>query len=317
MLALSTREHRPRRPQERSIERPQESENHVHLGRVRRSPGEPVELAAWHPDHGLVSLRRSAPDVDGDPLALLDRYGTAGAADLVRTAHEEAADGDVLAEETVIYEPPVARCGKVCCMALNYRAHAEESGLAVPQDPVLFFKPSSALTGHRSVVRPPARTRHVEHEVELAVVIGARCRDVPADEWLGAVAGYTIINDLTARDLQLVNHERNVPWDQAKAFDGFAPLGPYLVTADEVPDPGRLDMTLVIDGEIRQGANTGQMVFGVPGLIEDLTDGMTLEPGDVIATGTTAGISPVADGDVMHATIAGLGTLSNRISFPG
>ncbi|NED96778.1 fumarylacetoacetate hydrolase family protein [Phytoactinopolyspora alkaliphila] len=198
-------------------------------------------------------------------------------------------------------------------MALNYRAHAEESGLEVPPDPVLFFKPSSALTGHRADIRPPARTKHVEHEVELAVVIGTRCRDVPADEWRSVVAGYTIVNDLTARDLQLINHERNVPWDQSKGFDGFAPLGPYLVTADAVPDPSRLEMTLTIDGEVRQQAHTSQMVFGLPRLIEDLTDGMTLEPGDVIATGTTAGIAPVADGDVMHATITGFGTLSNRV----
>ncbi|GLY70643.1 fumarylacetoacetate hydrolase family protein [Amycolatopsis taiwanensis] len=285
----------------------------MHLGRIRRAPGEPVELAAWDPGAGLVSLRRQAPDVGADPLALLERHGVAGAAELARAAAGE--ENDRLAEAAMIFEPPVARCGKVCCMALNYRAHAEESGLAVPPDPVLFFKPATALTGHRSVIRPPARTNKVEHEVELAVVIGARCRDVRAADWRAVVAGYTIINDLTARDLQLVNHDRNVPWDQAKAFDGFAPLGPYLVTADAVPHPENLDMTLTIDGQVRQSANTGQMVFGIPELIQDLTDGMTLEPGDVIATGTTAGIAPVADGDVMHATITGLGTLSNKISF--
>jgi 2-keto-4-pentenoate hydratase/2-oxohepta-3-ene-1,7-dioic acid hydratase in catechol pathway len=287
----------------------------MHLGRIRRSPGAPVELAGWHPEHGLVSLRRLAPDVHGDPLALLDRYGADGAAALVRTAHEEAVDDDVLAERSVIFEPPVAYCSKLCCMALNYRAHAEESGLEVPPEPVLFFKPPSALAGHRSEIRPPARTKHVEHEVELAVVIGTRCRDVPADEWRSVVAGYTIVNDLTARDLQLINHERNVPWDQSKGFDGFAPLGPYLVTADAVPDPNRLEMTLTIDGEVRQQARTSQMVFDIPALIEDLTDGMTLEAGDVIATGTTAGIAPVADGDVMHATITDFGTLSNRVHF--
>ncbi|GAB3447341.1 fumarylacetoacetate hydrolase family protein [Actinophytocola sediminis] len=257
-----------------------------------------------------MSLRAQAPEAGDDPLALLDRYGVTGAAELV-------GDAEVLDERTVLFEPPVARCGKVCCMALNYRAHAEESGLAVPPDPVLFFKPSTALTGHGSVVRPPTRTSTVEHEVELAVVIGTRCRDVPAADWRSVVAGYTITNDLTARDLQLVNHHRNVPWDQAKGFDGFAPLGPYLVTADAVPHPENLDMTLEIDGTVRQSANTGQMVFGLPQLIADLTNGMTFEPGDVIATGTTAGIAPVADGDVMHARITGLGTLSNRISFGG
>lgn len=260
-----------------------------------------------------MSLRRHAHDLGDDPLALLDRHGLTGAAELVLAAAGDA--DDVLDEETVIFEPPVARCGKVCCMALNYRAHAEESGLEVPPDPVLFLKPSTALTGHRSVIHPPARTSTVEHEVELAVVIGTRCRDVPAADWRSVVAGYTIVNDLTARDLQLVNHHRNVPWDQAKGFDGFAPLGPYLVTADAVAHPEDLDMTLTIGGTVRQSANTGQMVFGLPELISDLTNGMTLEPGDVIATGTTAGIAPVADGDVMHATISGLGTLSNRVSF--
>jgi 2-keto-4-pentenoate hydratase/2-oxohepta-3-ene-1,7-dioic acid hydratase in catechol pathway len=274
----------------------------MHLGRVRRTAGAPVELAALHPSRGLVSL---APYGD-DPLAFLARPDAASVVDAAAEALDEAA---------VVFEPPVARCGKVCCMALNYRAHAEESGLAVPPDPVLFLKPSTALIGHRGVVRPPDRTSKVEHEVELAVVIGTRCRDVPAAEWRSVVAGYTIINDLTARDLQLVNHERNVPWDQAKGFDGFAPLGPYLVTADAVPDPGNLAMTLTIDGTVRQSANTAQMVFAIPRLIEDLTDGMTLEPGDVIATGTTAGISPVSDGDVMHASITGLGTLSNQVAF--
>jgi 5-oxopent-3-ene-1,2,5-tricarboxylate decarboxylase/2-hydroxyhepta-2,4-diene-1,7-dioate isomerase len=287
----------------------------VHLGRVRRNPDGPVELAAWHAEQGLVSLARRAEGGD-DPLAFLARYGTDDAAKLVASIHDNPAAEETLDESSAIFEPPVAHCGKICCMALNYRAHAEESGLEVPPEPVLFFKPATALIGHRAVIRPPARTKHVEHEVELAIVIGTRCRDVAAGQWRDVVAGYTIINDLTARDLQLINHERNVPWDQSKGFDGFAPVGPFLVTADAVPEPGGLDMALTIDGEVRQEANTAQMVFGIPRLIEDLTDGMTFEPGDIIATGTTAGIAPVSDGDVMHASITGLGTLSNPIEFP-
>lgn len=292
-----------------------ESEAHVHLGRIRRAPGQPVELVARDAGGALVSLRHHAAGVGDDPVALLARHGVDGAAEVVRAARQAAGPDDVLAEDDVVFEPPVAHCSKICCMALNYRAHAEESGLEVPPEPVLFFKPPSALTGHRSVIRPPARTKHVEHEVELAVVIGTRCRDVAADDWRSVVAGYSVINDLTARDLQLINHERNVPWDQSKGFDGFAPLGPYLVTADDVPHPDRLDMTLEIDGQVRQSARTSQMVYGIPRLIEDLTDGMTLEAGDVIATGTTAGIAPVADGDVMHAAVTGLGTLSNQLTF--
>ncbi|RIQ19014.1 FAA hydrolase family protein [Jiangella rhizosphaerae] len=215
----------------------------------------------------------------------------------------------------VIFQTPVASCSKVCCLALNYRSHAEESSLDVPPVPVLFFKPPSALIGHGAPVRPPRRTRHVEHEVELAVVIGRRCRDVPEEDWADVVAGYTIVNDMTARDLQLESMRRQEPWDHSKAFDTFAPLGPFLVTPDEVPDPHALSMTLTVDGEVRQRAHTGDMVHPIPKLIADLTDGMTLLPGDVIATGTTAGIAPVRDGDVMHAHIDGLGTLVSPVQW--
>lgn len=279
----------------------------MRLARIRRAPDGPIELAAATGDAidgaRLVSLAPLAPD----PVAVLAELGP----DRLRSAI--AAGTEVMGE--VVFEPPVATCSKICCFALNYVAHAEESRLVVPPEPVLFFKPPSALVGHRAPVRPPGRTKHVEHEVELAVVIGRECREVDADDWESVVAGYTVVNDMTARDLQLANIQRNQPWDQAKAFDTFAPLGPYLVTTDEVPDPHDLRMTLSVDGEIRQEANTAQMVFGIPRLIADLTDGMTLLPGDVIATGTTAGIAPVRDGDVMHATVAGVGTLVNPVEW--
>ncbi|TDD52623.1 FAA hydrolase family protein [Nonomuraea terrae] len=226
-----------------------------------------------------------------------------------------AVAGELLLEAEVLFEPPVATCTKVCCLALNYVAHAEESGLEVPPDPVLFFKPPSALTGHNRPVIAPARTRHLEHEVELAVVIGSVTRDLPEERWREAVAGYTVLNDMTARDLQLTNIARNQPWDQSKGFDTFAPAGPYLATVDEVPDPHDVELTLEVDGEVRQRANTKQMVFGVPRLIADLSDGMTLLPGDLIATGTIAGIAPLKHGDVMRATVAGVGTLVNEVVF--
>lgn len=286
----------------------------MYLARIRRTPGSAVEVmaratsgAAPTDADELIPLA-GLPGADAaDPVALLAQHG-------VEALSAFAADRDerVRADE-VVFEPPVASCTKICCLALNYVAHAEESRLEVPPVPVLFFKPPSALVGHRAEVRPPARTSHVEHEVELAVVIGASVRDLPAERWQEAVAGYTVINDMTARDLQLANIERNQPWDQAKCFDTFAPLGPYLVTPDEVGDPQELELSLRIDGELRQNANTSQMVFALPRLIADLSDGMTLLPGDVIATGTTAGISPVHDGDVMHATVERLGTLVNPV----
>ncbi|MFI7615374.1 fumarylacetoacetate hydrolase family protein [Nonomuraea terrae] len=281
------------------------------LGRVRRTAADPVEVVAWRPGGELLPL--TGLEGGDDPVAMLGHYG------LERLTEEAdrrwAAAGELLLEAEVLFEPPVANCTKVCCLALNYVAHAEESGLEVPPDPVLFFKPPSALTGHRRPVIAPARTRHLEHEVELAVVIGSVTRDLPEERWREAVAGYTVLNDMTARDLQLTNIARNQPWDQSKGFDTFAPAGPYLATVDEVPDPHDVELTLEVDGEVRQRANTKQMVFGVPRLIADLSDGMTLLPGDLIATGTIAGIAPLKHGDVMRATVAGVGTLVNEVVF--
>lgn len=286
----------------------------MHLARIRRRPTAEVELAVRleaGADGAADLLGIVADDrFDGaaDPVALLAEHGEAGLAAKLEAAPLEPARAD-----EVSFEPPVATCSKICCLALNYADHAAESNLAVPPEPVLFFKPSTALVGHGHEVVAPRRTQHVEHEVELAVVIGRDCVDVPAAEWASVVAGYSIINDVTARDLQMVNLRRNQPWDQAKCFDTFAPLGPYLVTPESVPEPESLELRLTIGGELRQSARTSDMVFGLARLIEDLSAGMTLLAGDVIATGTMAGISPLRDGDRMHATVTGLGTLVNPV----
>jgi 5-oxopent-3-ene-1,2,5-tricarboxylate decarboxylase/2-hydroxyhepta-2,4-diene-1,7-dioate isomerase len=284
----------------------------VRLARVRRVPSAEPELVAQHPaENGrLVSLR----DIyRADPVGALDELGILG---LAVEIDRVASDGSPsLSPTEVTFEVPVERCSKVCCLALNYRDHAAESGLDVPPDPVLFFKPPSALIAHGAFVCPPSRTRHVEHEVELAAVIGQRCRDVSEADWRSVVAGLTIINDVTARDLQLASVRRGEPWDQSKAFDTFAPLGPYLVTLDEIPDPQALHMTLTVRGEVRQKAFTGDMVHTLGKVIATLSDGMTLMPGDIIATGTTAGIAPVQDGDVMEASIDRLGTLVSPVSW--
>jgi 5-oxopent-3-ene-1,2,5-tricarboxylate decarboxylase/2-hydroxyhepta-2,4-diene-1,7-dioate isomerase len=289
----------------------------MRLARIRRTPDAPVELVVAIGSEAdgerVLSLREVAACSAADPVATLAAIGVAGLrAEIDRLLGTGV---ETLSAEELVFEPPVSTCSKICCLALNYAAHAQESRLEVPPAPVLFFKPSTALVGHRAPVRPPARTRHVEHEVELAVVIGREVRDLAAKDWQSAIAGYTIINDMTARDLQVENMRRNQPWDQSKAFDTFAPLGPYLVTPDEVPDPHDLHMTLTVGGQVRQKADTAQMVFGIPRLLADLSDGMTLRPGDVIATGTTAGIAPLADGDVMQATITRIGTLVNPIEW--
>lgn len=287
----------------------------MQFARVRRTPDSTVELACRTPDDRLLPLGPLDDTDAADPVALLAGHDTQTLDKRVAELAAATPERELLVPDQVRFEPPVATCSKICCLALNYRDHAEESKLEVPPEPVLFFKPPSALTGHRSTVVAPRRTRHLEHEVELAVVIGTVTRDLPAERWTEAVAGYTVINDMTARDLQLANIGRNVPWDQAKGFDTFAPLGPYLVTPDEVGDPAALEMRLEVNGALRQRANTSQMVYGLPRLIADLSDGMTLLPGDVIATGTTAGLAPLADGDVMRASIERLGTLQNPVRF--
>jgi 5-oxopent-3-ene-1,2,5-tricarboxylate decarboxylase / 2-hydroxyhepta-2,4-diene-1,7-dioate isomerase len=287
----------------------------VQLGRIRRTPGHDVELVCRIPDGRLLPLASLDASGNADPVALLARGSRESLATEIAALIASTGPEGFLNADEVHFEPPVATCTKICCLALNYRDHAEESKLEVPPEPVLFFKPTSALTGHRTTVVAPRRTRHLEHEVELAVVIGAPTRDLPAERWAEAVAGYTVINDMTARDLQLVNMARNVPWDQSKGFDTFAPLGPYLVTPDEVGDVQALEMRLEVGGTVRQRASTAQMVYGLPRLIADLSDGMTLLPGDVIATGTTAGLAPLSDGDVMRATIDRIGTLENDVRF--
>ncbi|GAA3778513.1 hypothetical protein GCM10022225_78030 [Plantactinospora mayteni] len=287
----------------------------MQFARVRRAADRDVELVYRTPDDRLLPLASLDDSGNADPVALLARTGRESLAEDIAALAASTSAGDLLSVAEVLFEPPVATCTKICCLALNYRDHAEESNLDVPPEPVLFFKPPSALTGHRTTVVAPRRTRHLEHEIELAVVIGTTTRDLPAERWTEAVAGYTVINDMTARDLQLVNIARNVPWDQFKGFDTFAPLGPYLVTPDEVGDPSALEMRLEVGGTVRQRANTAQMVYGLPRLIADLSNGMTLLPGDVIATGTTAGLAPLVDGDVMRATIDRLGTLQNDVRF--
>jgi 5-oxopent-3-ene-1,2,5-tricarboxylate decarboxylase/2-hydroxyhepta-2,4-diene-1,7-dioate isomerase len=297
----------------------QKQETNVYLARIRRTVEAEPELVARIPARETTSggdLLLPLADALGrqhtDPVAV------AVSADLSEAARRAVAAADeslALRAADVIFDVPTPTCTKVCCLALNYRDHAAESNLEVPPDPVLFFKPASSLVGHGAMVRAPARTSHLEHEVELGVVIGRETKDLPASRWREAVAGYTIINDMTARDLQLVSMQRNVPWDQSKSFDTFAPVGPYLVTLDEVDDPHALQMTLSVGGELRQEANTSQMVFAIPQLIEDLSNGMTLVPGDIIATGTTAGIAPLKSGDVMTCTITGLGSLVNEVIY--
>jgi len=212
--------------------------------------------------------------------------------------------------------PPVTRPQKIVCVGLNYRKHAEESKMPIPSSPVYFAKFANSLAAHGDEIAIPEVAREVDYEVELVAVIGRRCRNVSEEEALGAVLGYAIGNDLSARDLQM----RASQWLYGKAIDGFAPLGPYIATADEVGDPQRLGLRLYVNGELRQNSSTADMIFSVAQVIADLSRIMTLEPGDLVYTGTPEGVILgrekkvwLKPGDEMASEIDGLGRLENRL----
>jgi len=207
---------------------------------------------------------------------------------------------------------PVARPSKIVCIGLNFRDHAAESGQPLPAEPVIFFKSTTALNGpHDDVVIPRGATK-VDWEVELAVVIGQRASGVPEASALDHVAGYVLHNDYSERSFQL---ERGGQWVKGKSADTFAPLGPFLATPDEIADPGQLEMWLTVNGEPRQRGRTSDMLFGVNFLVSYVSQFMTLLPGDVISTGTPAGVGLgmkpepryLAAGDVVELGITGLG----------
>ena len=207
---------------------------------------------------------------------------------------------------------PVARPGKVVCIGLNYRDHAKETGAAIPERPVVFMKAPYTVVGPNDTVLIPRGSAKTDWEVELAVVIGrtARYLDSPADS-LAHIAGYAISNDVSEREFQL---ERSPQWDLGKSCETFNPLGPWLVTPDEVPDPGNLGLRLQVNGRARQDGNTRDLIFDVPHLIWYLSRHMVLEPGDVINTGTPAGVALglpdhpyLRPGDTVALEIDGLG----------
>ncbi|MFO0983931.1 MAG: fumarylacetoacetate hydrolase family protein [Planctomycetota bacterium] len=209
---------------------------------------------------------------------------------------------------------PVRRPDKVLAMARNYQAHAEEFKAQVPEEPIFFAKLAQSLTPHDApVVIPAWLSTRVDHEVELAVIIGTTAKNVLPERALDHVAGYSILNDVTARDLQTQDIQNRRPWVRSKSLDTFGPFGPFVVPKAYVPNPHELDITLKVNGQVRQSSNTAKMIFKIPAVIAAISRYTTLQPGDVIAMGTPEGVGPVGHGDVMEATIPGLGTLKNAV----
>lgn len=198
---------------------------------------------------------------------------------------------------------------KIVCVGLNYPAHADESRLEAPVEPLLFFKPPSSVIGSAAPIVLPWQSERVDYEAELAVVIGRRCRSAPPEEAWGYVAGVTCGNDVTARDLQ----RQDRLWTRAKGFDTFCPLGPWLVTGLSESDVADLEVICRVNGEVRQRGRTGEMLFSPADLIAYASGIMTLEPGDVIMTGTPAGVGPLAAGDVVEVEVETIGVLRNPV----
>jgi 2-keto-4-pentenoate hydratase/2-oxohepta-3-ene-1,7-dioic acid hydratase in catechol pathway len=214
--------------------------------------------------------------------------------------------------------PPIPDPAKIVCIGLNYRDHAAESGAPIPKDPVLFSKYATALIGDGQAIVLPPVSQEVDYEAELVIVVGRRGRNVKAADALQYVAGYTVGHDVSARDWQLKKDGKQ--WMVGKTFDTFAPTGPALVTADEVPDPHKLAIRLRLNGQTMQDSNTKQMIFSVAEIIAYLSQVFTLEPGDLIFTGTPPGVGvarkpPVflKGGDVVEVEIEGLGVLRNPV----
>jgi acylpyruvate hydrolase len=271
-----------------------------------------------------VSERRAEVVVPPETVAFLEAGEAAMAAArevLAFAAEHPEAKGPwdsaiVHDERNVRLRAPILRPPKIVGIGLNYRDHAEEQGARIPSVPLIFAKFATAIVGPGDPIPYPRITQQLDYEAELAFVIGKGGKDIPRERALEHVAGYCAFNDVTARDVQLADRQ----WVRGKTVDGSAPIGPWLVTRDELPDPGDLAIRLRLNGELMQDSRTSQLIWDVPFLVSFLSEAFTLEPGDVVATGTPSGVGfarkpPVFmhPGDVVRVEIDGLGVLENRI----
>ena len=256
--------------------------------------------------------------IDGDGR-LRDLSGSIAEIDLAALSPQGLAELRKLSVETlplVSGKPrlgvPLTCISKLVCVGLNYRDHAEEAGMAIPTEPVLFMKATTCITGPTDPVIMPKGSAKTDWEIELGIVIGSIARDVPLERALEYVAGYVAVNDISEREFQL---ERGGQWDKGKGCDTFAPVGPWLVTTDEIPDPHAIGLWLEVNGQRMQDGHTRNFIFGVPRVLAYISQFMTLEPGDLVLTGTPAGVglgqkpAPrfLRAGDVMRLGATGLG----------
>lgn len=209
-------------------------------------------------------------------------------------------------DELQVLNPSIP--SKIICVGLNYVDHAKELNMTMPDHPILFLKPNSSVIGDGDRIIYPNEVEQVDYEAELAVVIGKRCRNVPAERAMDVILGYTCFNDVTARDIQKIDTQ----WTRAKSYDTFAPFGPYIAQPSDI-DISDLFIRSRVNGKIKQDSNVNNMIFDVPVLIEFISHVMTLEKGDIIATGTPEGVGEMLPGDTVEIEIEGIGILKNQV----
>lgn len=266
-------------------------------------------------EKGILNVTAVMPDITDSQIAIENGFSK------LSELQKKALTGEYefLEEETLNLGPCVTAPSKIVCVGLNYRKHAAESNNEVPTSPILFNKYNNSLAGHKDFITLPRDSEQVDYEAELAIVIGQEAKEVSEEKALDYVFGYCAANDLSARDLQF----RSNQWLLGKSLDGFCPIGPYLVTSDEIDDPNKLEISCTVNGEIRQKSNTQDMIFHCDEIISYISHYMTLVPGDIILTGTPEGVilgdpDPegkwLKHGDEMVVEIDCLGKLSNKIT---
>lgn len=272
--------------------------------------------AAVQVGESYVDLHATDPSLPTSVRQLLE-----GGPDLLALAEKTAkrSDAQKVAADKVKFHSPVHDPRKIICLGLNYKDHAAESNSPIPKDPILFSKYPTALIGHGETIVLPPVSQEVDYEAELVIVIGKKGKNIPQKEARGYVAGFAVGHDVSARDWQLKKDGKQ--WMVGKTFDTFAPIGPVLVTCDEAGDPEKMRIQLRLNGQTMQDSNTEQMIFGVDFTVAYLSQVMTLEPGDLIFTGTPPGVGvarkpPVflKGGDVVEVEIGNLGVLRNPVT---
>jgi 2-keto-4-pentenoate hydratase/2-oxohepta-3-ene-1,7-dioic acid hydratase in catechol pathway len=246
-----------------------------------------MRLVTYEPREGGSGPRSGVLTADG----VVD-VGDGGLGVLLRGGGVEAARqvrGEPVPLDSLRLLAPVLDPGKIVCLGLNYRSHAEEAGMEAPVVPTFFAKYPNALAAPGEDVQLPAYSRKVDYEAEVAFVIGRRCKDVPESQAVEAIAGYTLLNDLSARDYQF----KTPQWGPGKVFDGSAPCGPAVVTPDEAGPPDAIELSLTLNGTVMQSASTADLIHSIPSVVAYLSQLMTLEPGDIVSTGTPAGVGSV------------------------